>query len=172
MPYRKESDMYPAVCKWLVAFLQGRYRNTEINVYDTSRKSLARLIQEIGFFRNLPEEWQSWDIYVDIVGFARTEKFTALALVECKNEPITLSHLSQTIGYSRIALPHYSIVISPQGPSDSLRSLLITFSRTDVLQYYKEQGKLPRSIAVARWSETAGSIELGSIIAGNDNSWR
>lgn len=172
MTYRRESDMYPAVCHWLTGFLQSRHRAAEIKVFDASRKSLARLIQETGLFRNLPAEWQSWDIYVDIVGFARTAAATRLAFVECKNEPVTLSHLSQTIGYSRVALPDYSIVISPQGASDTLRSLLVTFGRTDVLQYHARPGKMPLSIAVGQWSETAGCIDAGSIITGNDNSWR
>lgn len=119
-----------------------------------------------------PAEWQSCDIYVDIVGFALTAAATRLAFIECKNEPVTLSHLSQTIGYSRVALPDYSIVISPQGASDALRSLLSTFGRADVLQYHIQKGKLPRSIAVARWSESAGCIDAGSIISGNDNLWR
>lgn len=172
MAYRKESEMYPAVCQWLSGFLQSRHRNAKVNVYDASRKSLARLIQEIGYLKNLPAEWQSWEIYVDIVGFARTDEITSIALVECKKEPLTLSHLSQTIGYSRIVLPDYSIVLSPQGASDALRSLLVTFGRIDVLQYHIQKGKLPRSVAVSQWSETAGSIEIGSIIAGNDNIWR
>lgn len=172
MAYLKETDMYPGVCKWLDVFLRSRHRRAEVNVFDSSRKSLTRLIQETGLFHNLPAEWQSWDIYVDIVGFARVPDNTILAFAECKNEPITLSHLSQTIGYSRIARPDYSVVLSPQGASNSLRSLLTTFGRTDVLIYHSEAGKVSRSIAVAQWNETASTVEMGTVITGNDNTWR
>ena len=171
MAYRKESDMYPAVCQWPAGFLQSRHRGAQIKVFDTSLKSLARLIREAGLFRNLPVEWQSWDIYVDVVGFATTQETTALALAECKNEPLTLSHLSQAIDYSRIALPRYSILFSPQGASDMLRSLLVTFDRTDVLQYRAQRGRLPHSVAVARRNEAGGGIEPSSTVAGSGSAW-
>jgi hypothetical protein len=170
--YRNEKEIYPAVCQWLMAFLQKRHKDAEIRVFDSSRKSLARLIQETGLIANLPPEWQSWDIYVDVVGFARTPQTTALAFVECKIVAITLAHLSQLLGYSRVALPHYSIVLSPQGASDALKSLLVTFERKDVLAYQTEKGKLSRSIAVARWDETGSCIDLSSTISGDDNIWR
>lgn len=170
MVYRSEKEMYPAVCQWLNVFLKGRHRGAAINVFDASRKSLARLIQETGFFKNLPAEWQSWDIYVDVVGFARTSQATALAFTECKNEAITLAHLSQLLGYSRVALPHYSVLLAPQGASDALR--LLHLGRTDVLVYHSQEGKLPHSVAVARWDETGGCLEVGLIICGADNVWR
>lgn len=172
MAYGTESEMYPAVCRWLEGFLSTRYKGATIDVFDTSRKSLARLIQETGFINNLRSEWPSWDIYIDIVGFARTETSTTIALVECKNLALTLSHLSQTIGYSRIVLPAYSVLLSPQGCSDSLRSLLETFGRGDVLQYHSEKGRIASSIAVATWNEPSETIELSTVIAGNDNTWR
>ena len=172
MPFNSEREMYPAVCKWLERFLQNRHRGAKVFVFDSSRRSLARLIQETGLNANLPAEWHSWDIYVDVVGFAITARQTLLAFVECKNTLITLGHLSQLLGYSRVALPNYSLITSPQGASDSLRSLLVTFERTDILRYHSERGKLSRSVAVARWDENGACIDIGSIIAGENNLWR
>ncbi len=172
MTYRLESEMYPDVCGWLRQFLIDRHRDSRIDVFDTSRKSLARLINEIGFVENLRPEWPSWDIYVDIVGFARTETLTTIALVECKLGSLTLSHLSQTIGYTRIVLPFYSMLLSPVGCSSSLQSLLSTFDRIDVLDYSPNLKKISKSVAVARWDEGAQTIDRASIIAGNDNTWR
>jgi hypothetical protein len=167
--FQKESGMYPPVCKWLEKFLQDRYRNASVRVFDASRKSLARLVQETGLIANLPPEWLSWDIHVDVVGFATANKSTDLAFVECKNEAITLGHVSQLLGYSRVALPQYSFIVAPQGASDSLRSLLLTYHRLDVLEYFRHPGSLPRSILVAQWNETAGCIDPGSIITGDSN---
>ncbi len=73
--------------------------------------------------------------YVNIVGIITTQQKTELAFVECKNEAITVGHLSQILGYSRVALPRYSFIVAPQEPSDSLLTLLKTFNRLDILHY-------------------------------------
>ncbi len=167
MPYKKEKDMYPFVGQWLQGFLADRHRRAEVKVFDTSRKSLARLIQDHNLIENLPAEWPSWDIYVDIVGFIQDGEATHLAFVECKNQAIRLAHLSQLLGYSRVALPLYSFIIAPQGVSDALKSLLVTFNRLDVLSYSHQAGQLPRTISIARWDESANCIDHGSIIVGD-----
>jgi hypothetical protein len=118
---------------------------------------------------NLPAEWPSWDIHVDIVGFALTAKTTRLTFVECKNAAITLDHLSQILGYSRVALPEFSFLIAPQGVSDSLRTLLLTHHRLDILNYDQRPGLWPRSIIVARWNEAASTLDADSIITGDMN---
>jgi hypothetical protein len=150
MSFVSEKEMYPPVCAWLEKFLRGRHRRADVRVFDASRRSLARLIHENGLHANLPPEWPSWEIFVDVVGFARTSRKTYLAFIECKNTAITLSHLSQLLGYSRISQPHYALLVAPQGPSDALRSLLLTFGRKDVLAYHARAGKLAQSIAIAR----------------------
>ncbi len=172
MAFTSEKEMYSPVCAWLEKFLQSRHSRAKIYVFDSSRRSLARLIQETGLSANLPAEWQSWDIYVDVVGFACIARQTYLAFVECKLGAITLGNFSQLLGYSRVALPQYSIIISPQGASDSLRSLLLTYERTDILQYHVEQGRISLSVAVARWDENGEYIDVGSIISGQNNLWR
>jgi hypothetical protein len=167
MPYKQEKDMYPFVREWLQGFLIARHRKAKIEVFDTSRKSLARLIQDQNLMQNLPAEWPSWDIHVDVVGFIKEEKTANLAFVECKNTAIQLSHLSQLLGYSRVALPLYSFIVAPQGISDSLKSLLLTFNRLDILNYSYKPGQLSRSISVVKWDETANCIDSGSTISGD-----
>jgi hypothetical protein len=167
MVYSSEKEMYPPVCKWLTNFLRGRHRKAQIRVFDTSKKSLARLIDENSLSVHLAPEWRSWDIFVDIVGFIITAKTTELAFIECKNVPITLDHLSQILGYSRVAQPRYSFITAPQGVSGSLKTLLLTFNRTDILEYHYQPGNLPRSIMVTRWDETSQSIDTSSLITGD-----
>jgi len=162
--YRHERDMYPSVRCWLASLLADRHPKTTIRVFDSSHTSLARLIQANGLVHNLPAEWPSWDIQVDIVGFVISDCTTQLAFAECKNSAITLRHLSQLIGYCRVANPRYSFLTSPYGPSDSLKSLLVTFGRTDILEYYQARGQMPRSIVVARWSEVSSTLDQGSLI--------
>lgn len=166
MPFNKESDMYPSVCNWLKAFLQSRHKDATVEVYDSSRKSLARLVQEKNFVTSLASDWPSWDIHVDITGFAFTEKTTIMAFIECKNQAINLGFVSQLLGYSKVAIPYYSFIVAPQGISDSLISLLKVYNRLDVIQYHNPKSGLPWSLVVARWDETYQKIDLNSIIGG------
>lgn len=173
MNYRSEQEMYPAICEWLQKFLTYRKQRAEIRVFDTSRKPLNRLIQQQSLMNHLPPEWSSWTIYVDIVGFIITDATTEIAFVECKNKPLTLDHLSQLLGYSRVASPSYSFLLSPQGASRSLRSLLVTYNRMDILEYQKAPGKFSRSMVVAQWDSKTNNIDRNSIITGDQNylSW-
>ncbi len=168
-PFVTEKEMYPQVCEWLKRFLRDRYARSEIYVYDCSRRSLPKLIQETGLISNLAPEWPSWDIQVDIVGFIIDTHATRLAFVECKNVPIKLSHLSQILGYSRVVLPEYALILSPHGVSTSLKSLLITYRRTDVLQYVGSPGRLAKSVVVARWDAQAKCPDPGTMISGDIN---
>jgi hypothetical protein len=49
--------------------------------------------------------------------------------------------------------------------SDSLQSLLVTYQRTDVLEYSSQKGRFPRSIALSTWDEHAGALDYGAVIA-------
>ena len=109
MPEAPERDMYPPVRVWLERFLVDRHPGWDVRVLDGSRTSLARLVEREGLAEGLAPEWRSWDIRVDVVGFAIGEGGTRLAFVECKPSSITLRDLSQLLGYSRVARPEYSL---------------------------------------------------------------
>jgi hypothetical protein len=53
MSYSKESEMYPDVCQWLQNFLQTRHKKARVEVFDSSQKSLVRLIREKQLFKHL-----------------------------------------------------------------------------------------------------------------------
>lgn len=127
MPYTREKELYPLVCNWLENFLKDRHRKAAIKVFDASKKSLTRLIKEQNLFQHLRPEWVSWDIQVDVVGFILYKQRTEIAFVKCKNHAITFNNLSQLLGYSRVVIPEYAFLIAPQGISDSLKSLLLTY---------------------------------------------
>lgn len=166
-PNQLERAMYPAVCAWLTAFLTQQHSRATIQVFDSSLTKLVRLIQDQQLMANLPSQWQSWDIQVDVVGFIITPQTTQLAFVECKVGALALIDLAQILGYSRVALPAHSFIVSPQGASDMLRQLLLTYNRLDVLQYNLPAGNTPHSIIVAKWDEPAQSIDWASIITGD-----
>jgi len=170
MPFLTEKEMYGVVCGWLTEFLKQKHRRAEIRVFDSSQTSLARLISDKGLSANLPPEWLSWDIYVDVVGFIITPKATSLAFVECKKTSLTLGHLSQLIGYSRVVLPLHSFLVSPRGASASLVSLLKTHRRIDVLEYQWFKDGTSRAITVAKWAEPTKRIDLGTTISTDRNT--
>ena len=133
MKYRFEKDIYPDVRQWLEDFLKDRFQQADVDVYDLSRTSISRFLSTYNR-GNFSGEWAAWDIKVDIVGFVhQSDKPTTVAFVECKNIKLTLAHLSQLLGYSRIAHPLYSFLISPVGFSSALVSLLQKYRRHDVL---------------------------------------
>jgi hypothetical protein len=160
----READLYPDVVNWLAQYLKDRHANSVISTFDTSRKSLVRLIQEKELMLNLPPDWTSWDIFVDVVGFVISPTETQLALVECKNEAITLNHLSQIIGYSRVVRPRYAFLTAPQGVSGALSQLLNTFNRRDILIYGTPPGKRAYSIQVGRWDVNGKQIDPLTLI--------
>ena len=166
MKYKSEEEMYPDVCRWLKDFLRSRFQDADVDVHDLSRTPLSRFLSKYqkGKF---PDEWVTWDIRVDVVGFVHhPHEFTALAFVECKNTNLTLAHLSQLLGYSRIAQPLYSFLISSTGISPALLSLLQNYQRYDVLEYHWEKGKKPRNIIVVQWEKATRNLNWHTIIGG------
>ena len=166
MKYKSEKDMYPDVCKWLQDFLTNRFKKAHVEVYELSQKPISRFLRTYNR-GNFPAEWVTWHIKVDVVGFVHhSNKITDLAFVECKNTTLTLAHLSQLLGYSRIAQPLYSFLVSPTGFSPTLVSLLEEYHRHDVLEYHWETGKIPRQVVVAQWDVATSNLNRHTMIGG------
>lgn len=144
--------------------MKSRYREAQIEVYDTSQKSLSNFISTKNYGSMFPPEWNSWDIHVDITGLVITNGKAELAFIEAKIGELALSDLSQLLGYSRVAHPLQAFLLSPQGCAGSLTSLLISYNRRDVLEYYSEKGRQTRTIAVATWDISTNSINQASVI--------
>ncbi len=169
MSYQREAEMYPAVKQWLHDHLQACYPHRSVMTAICHTQRLNSLIRRLGIGNLLPADWQSWDVQVDIVGFACSRQNVAIALIECKNKAISLSHLSQIIGYCRVARPQIGMILSPEGISKGLQQLLITFGRQDVLIYSERQHHAPQRIILARWNaqmnlpEPSSAIPSGSL---------
>ena len=106
------------------------------------------------------QEFTTFQIRQDITGFVEHKDKVDLVLVECKNTSLSLIHLSQLIGYSSIALPIYSILLSPKGMGVTLRKLLQTYNRRDILEF-----KPGRRIRIIKWDYNKQDIDfMNSII--------
>ena len=167
MSYKNEREMYPGVVEWLNRFLAQKYRKAEILVADTSRVALNNFIAHRNLESFFPPEWITYDLHVDVTGIVIVKERAQLVFVECKLPPLTLANVSQLLGYSRIALPLYSFLISPVGYNDSTISLVKTYSRGDILEYHWEKGKAARSLMLATWNERANQIEPSTLLPNN-----
>lgn len=163
-PYQSESAMYPEVAHWLEKFLRSRNPQSSVEAFPAPNERLHRALARKGIDHTLPAEWQSWDVQVDVVGLVRKDNLTEIALVECKLAQITLAHLSQAIGYSRIIRPRWSFLVSPRGIRPNLIRLINTFNRQDILVYAESPRQQPKTLVLARWDAAAQQIDWSSVI--------
>ena len=158
--------MYSHVAQWLEGFLKDRFGQSDVDVRILSRTPISRFLRTYNR-GDFPGEWVTWNIKVDVVGFVHHSNTpTSLVFVECKNVKLTIAHLSQLLGYSRIACPLYSFLLSPIGFSSTLVSLLQEYQRHDVLEYQWELGKMPRQVIVAEWEMTTRNLNRHTMIGG------
>ena len=145
--YSNEIEMYPDICKWLESYLNCKFvkDSKKITVLDTHDSYLSNFIIKLKYQKYFPE-FSTYQIQQDITGFIEYNDKVELVFVECKLDQLTLSNLSQLIGYSFIAKPFISILLSPKGMSNSLERLLNVFNRRDILQYRPK-----RKISIIKW---------------------
>jgi len=143
--YRTEREMYPDVIDWFRNLLSSRFPRSEVTVFDTSRVLLRQFIKRQGLQQHFPDHL-FYEIQVDITGIVKSSPKILLAFVECKLNAVNLRDVSQLLGYSRVARPSISVILSPKSCSRSISYLIETFGRTDVLQYDTN-----RRIRIAKW---------------------
>ena len=158
MALRKEKDMYPAVCKWLRNILRSKYKKAEIYVFDTSNVTLSKFLVKRRYHRFF-KAYQTYEIQVDITGVIKSRKRIDLAFVECKLKKISLKDLSQLLGYSKVAFPLFSMIISPAGMSRSLDLLFNVWRRYDILYYGKD-----KHLLIGKWDSDRREVDPSSII--------
>jgi hypothetical protein len=145
--YKNEIEMYPDIIRWLQKDLQQKFGKVakKIVVLDTHDSDLSNFIMKLGYQRFF-SEFSTYQIRQDITGFIEYVDRVDLIFVECKNTTLSLINLSQLIGYSCIALPIYSILLSPQGMGKTLNKLLYDFNRKDILEFRPN-----KKIQVIKW---------------------
>ncbi len=158
--YPRESDMYPAVVEWLERLLSERYPNAFVEAYDTHQVYLSRFLASRGLGTRFPD-YPVYQIKVDVTGVILQKGSSGdyLAFVECKNAPISLKDVSQLLGYSRVALPIYSIIISPCGPGREVTMLLKAYRRLDVLEYARN-----RRLKIGTWIAERCEVDPASLL--------
>jgi hypothetical protein len=159
--YSREIEMYPDIIEWLKKNLEQKFgkKAKKITVLDTHDSDLLNFIMQLSYQKFFPE-FTTYKIRQDITGFIEYEDKVELVFVECKNERLSLIHLSQLIGYSCIALPIYSILLSPQGMGQTLCKLLKSYNRLDILEFRPK-----RMIQVIKWDKSKQDVDyMNSIV--------
>jgi hypothetical protein len=151
--YKTEREMYLDVKDWLRRLLRSRFPHSQVEVFDTSQVSLWKFLQRENYHRFF-SDYLSYEIQVDITGIIESPQGAQLAFVECKLKPVRLRDVSQLLGYSRVARPFLSVILSPRGYSRSISYLVETFGRVDVLEYDKG-----RRIRIATWDPIRKEID-------------
>jgi len=155
--YPDERAMYPEVCTWLREALKSRFPKSTVKVADTSRVTLGRFLEQEGMTAIFPE-YQTYEINVDVTGIVQ-RKMPGLIFVECKLTTLKLRDVSQLLGYSKVAKPIYSILLSPAGISQALIHLLKIHFRYDVLEY--AEGK---RLNLGIWDSSRKMIDPATLI--------
>lgn len=155
MMYKSEIEMYPDIIKWLKADLEQKFSKSaeKITVLDTHDSDLSNFIIKLKYQKYFPE-FTTYQIRQDITAFIKRRNSVDLVFIECKNCHLSLIHLSQLIGYSCIALPIYSILISPKGIGTTLHKLLDDYNRKDILEFRPN-----RKIQIIKWDELKKDID-------------
>lgn len=154
--YRNELEIYPDIIVWLENRLRGDYgrKAKKITVLDTHDSYLSNFIIKLNYHRFF-SDFTTYRIQQDITGFIEYENSVELVFVEVKLGHLKLIDLSQLLGYSCIALPVFSILISPAGMGTTLTKLLTTFNRRDILEY-----RTGRKIEVLKWDKVKQDIDF------------
>ncbi len=159
--YSNEIEMYPDIVEWLKINLKQKFgkKALKITVLDTHDSDLSNFIMSLSYQKFFPE-FSTYKIRQDITGFVEYKDKVDLVFVECKNTSLSLIHLSQLIGYSCIALPIYSILLSPQGMGQTLNKLLKNYNRSDILEFRPN-----KTIHVIKWDKSKQDIDyMNSIV--------
>jgi len=151
--------MYSDVCSWFKRILKNKFKNAKIHVEDTSKRVLSKWLVEKGFHNFFPD-YQTYEIEVDVTGIVKkSDEEAYLGFIECKLGRINLRDVSQLLGYSKVALPLYSVILSPKGISRSMDLLFNVARRNDILYYSTD-----KHIIITKWDERKKEIDFSSIV--------
>jgi len=151
--------MYDPVREWLQSVLTARYPDGEVVTAATGSIALFRWLEHHGLADHF-DDYLTYDIKVDVLGMVLMRGTPELAFVECKTRPIALKDVAQLLGYSRVAKPSLSLIISPGGMSRPLDRLLRDYERFDVLKYAEPA----RYIRIATWDVRRRTISMETLI--------
>jgi len=150
--------MYEDVRSWLDDLLVDNFPKAQVITEITSEYKLSDFLRKNGYQKYFNQH-PTFEIFTDVTGIIIHDKRADLFFVECKLQKIQLKDIGQIWGYSKVANPISSLIISPNGNTPSVDTLLLTYDRTDILNYNHN-----RTIKLAKWDKNKKDMDYGSII--------
>lgn len=157
-----EKDLYPDIERWLNQYLRDEYKGYDIiTTLESSSKTLDVVLEKYGV--NMPE-LSGLLIKVDIVGILKKRNDQIhLVFAEIKDELLTLKDLGQLWGYTKLANPVESFLISSEGLG-TLQILFDVHKRIDLLVYGEND---ERQMKIAKWDMSRKIIDYATLIPKN-----
>jgi len=157
MSLKKEKDLYPKIRKWLEDLLKSYYPKKTVYSFDTSTIYLSKFIQDKNWI-SYRSDYATYQIKIDILGIIIKKENLDLVFVEVKNTKISLKDISQLIGYSRVAKPLHSLIVSPKWVSDPVKILFDIYRRFDILKYNDN-----KYIKIGKWDVDKDDLDYNFI---------
>jgi len=161
----REEELYGDIVQWLDKYLRENIPGSDfIKVVDSHSEylcdSIYKIMKDVSqrYKEALPKDYISWMIKVDIYGLIGIKDKLKIILVEVKSSEVTLEHIAQLIGYAKIVKPDLAVMITPEGVSGPLFSLLVGYGRLDLLEYV-DRGNRPGKIHIVKWNINKKDIE-------------
>ncbi len=156
-----EKDLYPDIEKWLNQYLTDNYKGCDIiTTSESSSKTLDVVLKKYGIHL---DELEGLLIKIDVIGIIQKSKNhdgIKLVFVEVKDELLTLKDLGQLWGYTKLANPIESFLISSEGLG-TLQIIFDVHNRKDLLVYGENSEKFMK---IVKWDNSRKIIDYSTMI--------
>ena len=150
----KESILYEPIKNWINDYLQRALKPQNIRTYVGANEFISKILIRENYSTKITNS-HFFNIKIDIFSVIVKNNKIKLVLIECKKNRLSLIHLSQLVGYSRVINPVCSILLSPEGLTTGLANFLDGDSTNNLLNYGNN-----RKIIVARWIKSRGEVDI------------
>jgi hypothetical protein len=155
-----------SVGRWLLNYLHQKYpRHKVVLLPDTAHQRISRVLSKSKFHSSFPQSGY-WDVLVTSAAIVHLGRHHDIIFAHMKMGELTVSDVGRYLACCRICRPLDALLLSSQGLSSNLVSLLKVYGRLDVLEY--GTGKIQRSIRIAVWDVKNETIDWGSLIPPGD----
>lgn len=155
-----EIELYEPMRLWLKRYLEGIYKDAEIETYDSHSQNLEVFLEQAGILDDYPQTI-GLAIQIDVLAIIRRRGRKEIAFIEAKKTQLNLHDLGQLWAYCKLCSPAVAFLLSSAGLG-SLNKIFVNLQRMDMLNF--GDGKMIRMMQIAKWNIEQGSIDYGTLI--------
>lgn len=124
--------------EWLVEHCTCRFPKATVESFDEPRTVLLRDIMMRNGLESAWPESSTWSVTMDAVVLIRCASSVSLALAKLKANRIRIADVGEMAVSCQVIRPTFAFLLSPDGLSRSLLTLLQYFGRWDILKYHEQ----------------------------------